>query len=131
MLHPWRLVPLAACLFGIACSPPVGPDAGTDASSDVMDVMAGDVTDAITDAGVDAQPITATTNSGPVVGRDFGAYQSFLGIPYAASPSAALRWRPPVAMMVTPWAILISAAAPVSVFLALEQFYNVRVVLKG
>ena len=41
-------------------------------------------------------PVMVTTQRGPIVGRDFGTSMAFLGIPYAASPTGALRWRPPV-----------------------------------
>jgi hypothetical protein len=36
------------------------------------------------------------TTNGPVQGLDVGPSCSFLGIPYAAPPTAALRWKPPV-----------------------------------
>ena len=41
------------------------------------------------------------TTNGPVQGLDAGSSCVFLGIPYAASPTAALRWKPPVTP--TPW----------------------------
>ncbi len=69
-------------------------DAVVDAAPDASDDASAD---AGTDAAVDAQPVIATISAGPVSGRDFGAYASFLGIPYAAAPVGPLRWRPPVA----------------------------------
>src|SRR6188474_3154204 len=39
--------------------------------------------------------LVSTTN-GPVQGLDVGPSCSFLGIPYAAPPINALRWKPPV-----------------------------------
>jgi para-nitrobenzyl esterase len=64
-----------------------GPDAG-----------AGPDASAGPDGGAGLQ---VATTSGPVVGHADGATTAFLGIPYAAAPTGALRWRPPVAP--TPW----------------------------
>ena len=50
----------------------------------------------------DAVPRRVPTASGPVVGRASPAGQAFLGIPYAAPPVGALRWRAP--QPVAPWA---------------------------
>ncbi len=88
---------LATASLAFACSPPATTDAG-DAAADTASLDATDsaTTDAATDAPVDAQPITATTHAGMVVGRDFGTHAAFLGIPYAAAPVGPLRWRPPV-----------------------------------
>ena len=41
------------------------------------------------------------TDAGRLEGRSLGAVDAFLGIPYAAAPVGALRWRPP--QPVTPW----------------------------
>jgi para-nitrobenzyl esterase len=64
--------------------------------------------DDVTDAGAggdraempEGAPIVVTTD-GPVRGQSAGQSDVFLGIPYAAPPSGALRWRPPIAP--PPW----------------------------
>src|ERR1700722_10356980 len=44
---------------------------------------------------VDGGPIVQT-DRGPLVGRVVeGGVRAFLGVPYAAPPTGALRWRPP------------------------------------
>jgi para-nitrobenzyl esterase len=83
---------LVVALGIAACAPPTNTDAGSDAADAPTNTEPTDATDAIT-----SRPITATTTNGPVTGRDFGTYSSFLGIPYAAAPAGARRWRPPVA----------------------------------
>ena len=39
--------------------------------------------------------VTVKIDSGPVVGREIGAIDVFKGVPFAAPPIGALRWRPP------------------------------------
>ena len=52
-----------------------------------------------------------TTGTGNVEGLDRGASCEFLGIPYAAPPLGALRWKPP--QPAVPWAMtLMATAAP-------------------
>jgi len=41
------------------------------------------------------ESMTVRTDSGPVVGRQVGATTVFKGVPFAAPPIGALRWRPP------------------------------------
>jgi para-nitrobenzyl esterase len=63
------------------------------------------------DAGLaaDAAPsLEVATTAGPVVGHADGAVIAFLGVPYAAPPTGALRWRPPEAP--APWSTPRSAA---------------------
>ncbi|MFT4193323.1 carboxylesterase/lipase family protein [Ottowia sp.] len=40
-------------------------------------------------------PNSVTTDQGVVVGSETASYRQFLGIPYAAAPTGALRWQPP------------------------------------
>ncbi len=56
-----------------------------------------------TDAGGDAATsLQVMTTAGPVLGKDLGnGVHAFLGIPYAAPPVGANRWRSP--QPVTPW----------------------------
>ena len=51
-----------------------------------------------------------TTGTGNVEGLDRGASCEFLGIPYAAPPLGALRWKPP--QPAVPWAMSLMATAP-------------------
>ncbi len=44
--------------------------------------------------------VTVTTQSGEVKGTGLGSTREFLGIPYAAPPTGALRWKPPQAAAV-------------------------------
>jgi para-nitrobenzyl esterase len=67
---------------------------------------AGDVGDAGGDTPV---PGSVVTDRGVVVGHSDGAITSFLGIPYAAPPIGALRWRPPQPHAA--WSAPIDAAA--------------------
>ncbi len=48
-----------------------------------------------------AATVLATTDTGPVQGVEAPPLTKFLGIPYAAPPVGAFRWRPP--QQVTPW----------------------------
>ncbi|MET0211563.1 MAG: carboxylesterase family protein, partial [Vicinamibacterales bacterium] len=48
-----------------------------------------------------------TTGAGGVEGLDRGASCEFLGIPYAAPPLGALRWKPP--QPAVPWAMSLMA----------------------
>ena len=51
-----------------------------------------------------------TTGMGNVEGADRGASCEFLGIPYAAPPRGALRWKPP--QPAVPWATTLMATTP-------------------
>ncbi|WP_438003094.1 carboxylesterase/lipase family protein [Sorangium sp. So ce321] len=42
-----------------------------------------------------AAPLRIDTDKGPVEGEVVGSTRAFLGIPYAAPPTGALRWKPP------------------------------------
>ena len=52
----------------------------------------------------------ATTATGNVQGSDLGASCAFLGIPYAAPPTASLRWQPP--QPPAPWSTTLSVTTP-------------------
>lgn len=53
-------------------------------------------------------PLTVTTDHGDVTGVLEGATRDFLGIPYAAPPVGALRWKPPRA--IAPWTTALDAS---------------------
>lgn len=55
------------------------------------------------------QPITISTNQGPVTGLQTAALRTFFGIPYAAPPIGSLRWNAP--QPVTPWTVPRDATA--------------------
>lgn len=76
---------LAACGDDAPAAPSVPP--GDDAGQDPPDGSA----DAPTE-----RPVEVMTHHGPVVGRSRDGISAFLGIPYAAPPVGARRWRPPV-----------------------------------
>src|SRR5689334_19271724 len=59
--------------------------------------------------GATAGPPTARTDRGAVVGRKTSAGEAFQGIPYAAPPTGALRWRPP--QPAKPWTAARKATA--------------------
>jgi para-nitrobenzyl esterase len=54
-------------------------------------------------------PSVVTTDKGQVRGTDLGGVVGFLGVPYAAPPVGALRWKPPQAA--APWADVKEASA--------------------
>jgi para-nitrobenzyl esterase len=60
---------------------------------------------------LDAQSAcVVTTIDGEILGQDLGASCAFLGIPYAAPPTANNRWRPPQPS--APWAAPLRATTP-------------------
>jgi para-nitrobenzyl esterase len=86
---PW---PLLLCAWAMGCSPSGASSADTTAVAD-----AGPAGDAVAAADVEAPPTCplVQTAGGPVLGAASGAGCSYLGIPYAAPPQGALRWKPP------------------------------------
>src|SRR5215470_11155358 len=58
-------------------------------------VLASVVAGAPTRASAAPKSPVVATDKGPVRGVTIGKVQAFLGIPYAAAPIGALRWRPP------------------------------------
>lgn len=42
-----------------------------------------------------AEPVTVRLDSGPVIGNSSAGIAAWKGVPYAAAPTGALRWRPP------------------------------------
>ncbi|WP_394841596.1 carboxylesterase family protein [Pendulispora brunnea] len=81
-----------ASLFIGGCSAASAPDAreGENAAT---------LTSAVD--GADATGTVVQLDSGPILGVVKDGYRTFLGVPYAAPPVGALRWRSPQA--VTPW----------------------------
>jgi para-nitrobenzyl esterase len=58
----------------------------------------------------EGSPCLVTTTYGGVQGVDAGASCVFLGIPYAAPPTAALRWKPP--QPPAPWGTTLNFSTP-------------------
>ena len=92
---------LAAC--GVSTSVVGAPSprqvAEHDAASDTVIEDASPVSDAVIEDAHSA--LSVLTASGRIVGRWDGNVRVFQGIPYAAPPVGALRWRPPAPP--TPW----------------------------
>jgi carboxylesterase type B len=64
------------------------------------------------DAATQSQSCFVNIGNGDVRGSDLGASCAFLGIPYAAPPVNALRWKPPQAA--APWTTPLDVVAPPS-----------------
>lgn len=62
------------------------------------------------DSGGSAAPLQVATAEGAVQGKAAGAVRTFQGIPYAAPPTGARRWKEP--QPVRPWATTLDARAP-------------------
>jgi para-nitrobenzyl esterase len=63
-----------------------------------------------TDVHTQGMSCQVTTGNGAIQGLDRGASCAFLGIPYAAPPLGAQRWRPP--QPASPWTLLNATAPP-------------------
>jgi para-nitrobenzyl esterase len=87
-LPPAALAAALALALAACSSDAAVPDAPADApAADAAPADAGPA-----DAG--GQPVVQT-DSGPLAGAAAGGVVAFLGVPYAAPPLGALRWRPP------------------------------------
>ena len=64
---------------------------------------------AIAPLAAPANPLVVQTTAGPVQGMAVGTERQWRGIPYAAPPIGALRWRPPA--VVPPWTAARDASA--------------------
>lgn len=69
----------------------------------VEDALETPVDSPTVDVVVPETPVTVTTTRGAVVGRSSDGVHAFLGIPYAAAPTGARRWRAPA--MPDAWAM--------------------------
>ncbi len=85
---------LGCALLTAACSSDPSPTPTADASVDTSTDASSDASSDASDSGA-SSTLTVTTTRGPVIGHVTDGVTSFLGVPYAAPPLGALRWRPP------------------------------------
>jgi para-nitrobenzyl esterase len=77
-----------------------GGAGGTGSASDAASTTSSTST-ASSSTGATPEPAPVDTDKGPVQGKVSGETRAFLGIPYAAPPVGALRWKPP--QPAAPW----------------------------
>lgn len=100
-------IALSLGLFATACG-----SGGDSSTSTGTGGAGGGGSTTSTSSGTSADPTLVTTDKGPVQGKILGKTRAFLGLPYAASPAGALRWKPPQPHVAWNTAIVADAVGP-------------------